>query len=172
MQVLDVVLQAAALQSAANAIVITDRMGTIMWANPAFTTLTGYTLEGAFGQNLRILRSGRHGQSFYQNLWATILAGSVWQAEIINRRKDESLYTEEMTITPFLAEGNEITHFIAINRDVTERKRSQEALEASETRYRRLFETAKDGILILDPMADPHKRRFGFLASQEPGFPV
>ncbi|MBZ5721188.1 MAG: PAS domain S-box protein [Acidobacteriia bacterium] len=126
MEPLDAILQAAALNSAANGIVITDRHGSIVWANPALTTFTGYTLDEVLGRTPGILRSGTHDQSFYESLWATILAGTVWQGEISNRRRDGSLYTEEMTITPVRAEGREITHFIAIKQDITERKRLEE----------------------------------------------
>lgn len=135
-------LQAAALASAANAIVITDRQGTILWANPAFTSLTGYTLEEAAGETPRILKSGRQDTVFYRNLWETILAGQVWHGEIINRRQDGSLYSEEMTITPVRDEHDDISHFIAIKQDVTERKQAEELLSQAEQRYRTLFEDA------------------------------
>ncbi len=68
-------LQSAALEAAANAIVITDTMGTIQWVNPAFTQLTGYALEEAVGQNPRVLKSGKHDEPFYRDLWETILGG-------------------------------------------------------------------------------------------------
>jgi len=121
-------LQGAAMESAASGIVITDRSGTILWVNPAFTHNTGYTLEEARGQNLRILKSGNQDRAFYQNLWQTILAGRVWRGEIVNRRKDGSLYTEEMTATPVRDAGGEIAHFVAIKQDVTERKRAEEQI--------------------------------------------
>ena len=70
-------LQAAALEAAANAIVITDRNGTIQWVNSAWCALTGYTREEAIGQNPRLLKSGYQDQTFYERLWATILAGRV-----------------------------------------------------------------------------------------------
>ena len=116
-------LQATALASAANAMLITDRTGTIIWVNPAFTTLTGYTPEEAIGQTPSLLKSGKHDPSFYQHLWGTILSGRVWSGETTNRRKDGRLYTEEQTITPVRNERGEIAHFIAIKQDVTERKR-------------------------------------------------
>lgn len=115
-------LQGAALASAANAIVITDREGRIVWVNPAFSRLTGYTPEEVQGRNPRTLKSDRHGAEFYRAMWQRILAGEVWQGELINRRKDGSLYPEEMTITPVLDGAGEITHFIAIKQDITERK--------------------------------------------------
>ncbi len=119
-------LQASALESAANAITITDRDGTILWVNPAFTSLTGYTPEEAIGKTPRILKSGRHAESFYHDLWETILSGRVWTGEMINRRKDGRLYTEEQTITPVRDERGQISHFIAIKLDVSERKRLEE----------------------------------------------
>jgi PAS domain S-box-containing protein len=127
-------LHEAALESAANAIVIMDQRGRITWANPSFTTLTGYSFEEVIGQDMRILRSGQHAEAFHQNLWDTILSGNVWQGEVSNRKKDGSLYTEEETITPVYNENRDISHFISIKQDVTERKRGEETiLEAHET---------------------------------------
>ncbi len=119
-------LQATALQAAANAIVITDERGIISWVNPAFTALVGYTLEEISGRSTRILKSGRHDAAFYKTLWETILSGQVFRGEMINRRKDGSLYFEEQTITPVTDEAGAITHFVAIKQDVTERKRAEE----------------------------------------------
>jgi PAS domain S-box-containing protein len=117
-------LQSAALNAAANGIVITDRDGSIAWINPAFTALTGYSAEEAIGKNPReLVKSGVHDQAFYKHLWDTILTGNVWHGEMTNRRKDGTLYAEDMTITPVKDAGGEITHFIAIKRDLTEEKR-------------------------------------------------
>src|SRR5580765_3881341 len=93
-------LQAAALEAAANPIVISQRDGTIIWVNHAFEVLSGYTRAEALGQSTRLLKSGRLPASYYQTMWDTILSGQVWQGEMVNRRKDGSLYHEEMTITP------------------------------------------------------------------------
>jgi len=122
-------LQSMALESAANGIVITDKEGTIIWVNPAFTELTGYMYEEIRGQNLRILKSGLHDRAFYENLWQTILNGKVWHNEMVNRRKDGILYTEEMTITPVQNHEGEITNFIAIKQNITERKRTEEEIQ-------------------------------------------
>ncbi|HWR20603.1 MAG TPA: PAS domain S-box protein, partial [Verrucomicrobiae bacterium] len=125
-------LQAAALEAAANGIIITDRNGTIVWVNPAFTRLTGYTAEEAGGRTPRLLRSGRHDQAFYRNLWETILSGRVWQGETVNRRRDGSLYTEEQTITPVPDERGDIAHFIAIKQDITERRHLEDQLHQAQ----------------------------------------
>jgi PAS domain S-box-containing protein len=121
-------LQSAALESAANAIVITDSASNVIWQNPAFTRLTGYSAQEVEGRNLRFLKSGQHDQFFYKKLWETILAGRVWRGEMVNRRKDGSLYHEENIITPVQGERGEITHFVAIKQDITNRKQTEEEL--------------------------------------------
>jgi len=123
-------LQAAALEAAANAIVITDFHGTILWVNHAFTTMTGYSKEEVLGKNPRLLKSGAQPEAYYAKLWSTISSGKVWQGEIVNRRKDETTYTEEMTITPIAQNVGQAnwSHFIAIKQDITERKRAEEEL--------------------------------------------
>jgi two-component system, cell cycle sensor histidine kinase and response regulator CckA len=114
-------LQSAALNAAANAIVITDASGRIVWVNDAFTRQTGYSLAEALGQNPRVLKSGMHEEGFYRQLWETVIAGKVWHGELKNRRKDGTIYDEEMTITPLHSPAGKITHFIAIKQDITER---------------------------------------------------
>ena len=122
-------LQSAALQRAANAIVITDNKGAVIWVNRSFRLLTGYSLEEVYGRNLGILKSGQHDKSFYRNLWNTILAGKVWQGETVNRKKDESLYVEQQTITPVLDADGNISNFIAIKEDISQRKKAELELE-------------------------------------------
>jgi two-component system cell cycle sensor histidine kinase/response regulator CckA len=120
-------LQNAALNVAANGIVITNTDGIIEWINPAFTALTGYTMAEVIGRNPReLVRSGRHSREFYQAMWDTILDGRVWHGELINRRKDGSLYHEEQTITPLRDETGHITHFVAIKQDITARKQAEQ----------------------------------------------
>jgi diguanylate cyclase (GGDEF)-like protein/PAS domain S-box-containing protein len=119
-------LKAAALEAAANAIAITDREGIIVWVNPAFHQLTGYSREEAIGQSIRLLKSGQHPATFYKSLWDAILAGEKWQGHIVNRRKDGSLYDEAMTIAPVQNGNGKITHFIAVKQDTTDQNRAQE----------------------------------------------
>jgi diguanylate cyclase (GGDEF)-like protein/PAS domain S-box-containing protein len=121
-------LQSIALESAANGIVITDRNGNIQWVNPAFTRMTGYIAEEVRGKNPRILKSGLVPSEVFQNLWNTILGGNIWHGELINRRKDGKIVTEEQTIAPVKDGQGRIIHFIAIKQDITERKRAEEAL--------------------------------------------
>ncbi|MFZ2097461.1 MAG: diguanylate cyclase [Anaerolineales bacterium] len=121
-------LQSVALESAANGILITDRNGNIQWVNPAFTKMTGYSAEEVRGKNPRILKSGMVPQETYSILWKTILSGSVWFGELVNRRKDGTTIIEEQTIAPVKDSSGKIIHFIAIIQDITERKHSEEAL--------------------------------------------
>jgi PAS domain S-box-containing protein len=125
-------LQNATLEAAANAIVIADQSGNILWVNAAFTDLTGYTAQEVLGKNPRLLKSGKQDEAFYRNLWQTISSGQVWRGELTNRRKNGSLYAEEMTITPVRSADGVITRYIAIKQDVTKRKRVEEALRASQ----------------------------------------
>jgi PAS domain S-box-containing protein len=119
-------LRGAALEAAANAVVILTAQGAIEWVNPAFTKLSGWTLGEAVGQNSRqLLNSGQHDEKFYQEIDATMAAGRLWQGEIINKRKDGALRHEEMTITPIPDRDGAITHFVAIKQDITDRKRDE-----------------------------------------------
>ncbi len=140
-------LQSAALEAAANAIVITDHEGLIEWVNPSFNTLTGFDSSEAIGKNPRELtKSGMQDRAFYKALWDTILSGQVWHGELLNRRKDGSLYNEEITITPLLNQQGEISHFIAVKQDITERKRAEDALRESEDRLSKIMLAANDGM--------------------------
>jgi diguanylate cyclase (GGDEF)-like protein/PAS domain S-box-containing protein len=138
-------LRSAALEAAATGIVITDRHGAIVWANHAFTTMTGYSKEEVLGKNPRLLKSGEQPESYYAELWSTISQGKVWQGEIVNRRKDGTTYTEEMTITPVTQDLGSATdtHFIAIKQDITERKKSEEELQ----RLASIVEFSEDAII-------------------------
>jgi two-component system cell cycle sensor histidine kinase/response regulator CckA len=140
-------LQAAALEAAANPIVISQRDGTIIWVNHAFEQLSGYTRAECLGRSTNLLKSGQLPPSFYKQMWQTILSGQVWQGEMVNRRKDGSLYHEEMTITPVKDAAGEITHFIAIKLDITERKSSEERI----CRLAQVVENSAEMIAIGDP---------------------
>lgn len=121
-------LQRVALESVANAIVITTTDGVIEWVNPAFTKLTGYSAAEAVGATPRLLRSGNHSRIFYSRMWETLLRGEVWHGEMYNRRRDGTVYAEEQTITPVRDESRRITHFVAVKQDITERKQQEEKI--------------------------------------------
>ena len=143
-------LQSAALEAAASVVVITDRDARIEWVNPAFTRVTGYTLEEVQGQNPRILKSGKQDAAFYEDLWNTILCGQTWRGELTNKRKDGSLYLEQAVISPICSAEGEIEHFIAIKEDITERRRAEEAARESEQRFALMAEAAPVMIWMTD----------------------
>ena len=110
---------ATAVEQAAETIVITDKCGTILYANPAFEKTTGYLRAAAVGQNPRMLKSGKHDGEFYRRLWSTIMDGKIWTGHFINRRKDGVLYEEEATISPVRDDTGQIVNYVAVKRDVT-----------------------------------------------------
>ncbi len=143
-------LQATALETAANAVILTDPTGIILWANPAFTKMTGYALEEAIGKSPGLLKSGQHGPAFYGDLWQTILAGKAWAGEFTNRRKDGSLYYGDQTITPVLTNDGVITHFVGIMNDVTARKQAEEALGRTANLLRAVADGTPDAVFVKD----------------------
>jgi diguanylate cyclase (GGDEF)-like protein/PAS domain S-box-containing protein len=121
-------LQAAALEAAANAIMISDRAGRINWVNPAFTQLTGYAPDEVAGRSTELLESTEQDKDFYRAITETVFAGQVWHGELISRRKDGSLYAAEQTVTPVLDEAGAVTYAITIMQDITERRHNEQRI--------------------------------------------
>ena len=110
---------ATAVFQSAESIMITDAAGYILYVNPAFERISGYSAQEAIGQHTRLLKSGKHDQSFYRELWKTVLAGKVWRGRLSNRRMDGRLYEQETAIAPIIDDNGQISSFVAINRDIT-----------------------------------------------------
>ena len=119
----------SAVEQTADSVMITNRSGVIEYVNPAFEHTTGFAQAEAVGRTPSIVKSGRHDEAFYRDLWQTILAGGVYRNVMVNRRKDGSLYYEEKTITPLKSASGEITHFVSTAKDITERMQVQERLQ-------------------------------------------
>ncbi len=118
-----------ALNSAANAILITDIDARIEWANPAFVQLTGYSLEESLGLSPGFLmNSGRQSPPFFREMWEAILSGRVWRGELVNQRKDGSLYDASLIISPVIDGDGATRHFVAILQDITERKQIEDQI--------------------------------------------
>ncbi len=115
-------LQTSAVNAASDLIVITNVQGGIEFVNAAFEQETGYEMRDVLGQKLSLLKSGKQEEPFYSELWQTILAGYTWQGEMVNKRKDGSIYVEDMSITPIKNDTGAIEHFVAIKRNITEKK--------------------------------------------------
>ncbi len=117
-----------AIEQVEESIVITDLEAKIVYVNPAFERLTGYSREEALGKNPRILKSGRQPREFYTALWQSLKSGESWSGHFVNRAKNGRLFTEEATISPVVGRDNEIINFVAVKRDVTHEAEMQERL--------------------------------------------
>ena len=113
-------------------ILIADASATIQYVNPAFTLITGYTLEEVAGHTPRLLKSDQQDPAFYRDLWKTILSGKVWQGELINRRKDGTCYPERLSIIPVRNPEGAISRFVSVMQDVSERWVVEDTLLSAE----------------------------------------
>lgn len=126
-------LQSFALNAAANAMIILDRDFRIVWMNPAFTELTGYSEDEAIGSNVReLLSPGLHDAAFCKEIRDTIVGGETWRGEMTNRRKDGRLYPEATVITPVKDEDGTISHFISIKTDLTVERQMEAQLRQAQ----------------------------------------
>ena len=123
---------ATAVEQAAEAIVITDPSANIVYVNPAFERISGYTRAEAMGQNPRILKSGQHEQAFYDEMWNTLRQGESWSGILVNRRKDGAFYYEEATISPVHDDSGAVVNYVAVKRDVTYERKVEEQLRQSQ----------------------------------------
>ncbi|MDH5541655.1 MAG: PAS domain S-box protein [Nitrospinota bacterium] len=118
-----------AIEKMGEMVLITDSEGIIEYVNPAFERITGYSRDEVLGKNPRILKSGTHPATFYKDLWATVKSGKIWKNELVNKRKSGELYHEEMTISPIMDNRNRVMNFVANKRDITNRKKAENALK-------------------------------------------
>ncbi len=127
----DAALRQAAMvfESSTQGVTVTDVDGTILTVNAAFTAITGYAADEVIGKNHRVLASGRHDESFYRDLWATVLSTGRWRGELWNRRKDGEIYPEWLTISAVKGEDGRTTHFVGVFSDVGDVKRTQQQLD-------------------------------------------
>ncbi|GAM11354.1 putative signaling protein [Geobacter sp. OR-1] len=117
-----------AVEQSANSVIITDVNGIIEYVNPKFTDTTGYSIDEVVGQRPSVLKSGKQPESFYRELWRSIKSGNVWRGELCNRRKNGELFWEMCSIAPIRDELGNITDYVAIKEDITERKRYEDQL--------------------------------------------
>ncbi len=123
---------AAAIEQSGEMVVMTDREGIIQYVNPAFEQITGYTCEEAVGKNPRILKGGKQGVDFYKGLWNTLTVGGTWKGHFVNKKKDGVFFEEDATISPVRNLSGEITHYVAVKRDVTEQLKMERQLHQAQ----------------------------------------
>ncbi|MCI4625702.1 MAG: PAS domain-containing sensor histidine kinase [Candidatus Magnetoovum sp. WYHC-5] len=134
------------IEYAGESVVITDINGIIQYVNPAFEKLTGYSMEDVKGKKPNILKSGKHSDGFYEGMWLTIMAHNVWSGELINKRKNGTLYDAYMTIAPILEKNGTLNGFVAIQRDITRRKRMEQELMEKTEELKNLNKQLKEDI--------------------------
>ncbi|MBT9523568.1 MAG: cache domain-containing protein [Dechloromonas sp.] len=145
-----------ALAEIGNAVMITDAAGKIIWVNRSFTVLSGYTNVELLGQPPHLFNSGTQDAVFYRHFWQSISAGKTWRGDIVNRRKDGSLYTANQMVTPLFNAKGEISHYIAVLEDISERKRQEVELKQNYEHLKTLneqLENAQNQLLQSEKMA-------------------
>jgi PAS domain S-box-containing protein len=116
------------VEQATDSILITDPQGTMIYVNPAFERISGYSRAEAIGQNPRMLKSGHQDAAFYRRMWETLARGEVWKGRMVNRRKDGTLYQEDATIGPVRDASGRLVNYVAVKQDVTNEMRLERQL--------------------------------------------
>jgi diguanylate cyclase (GGDEF)-like protein/PAS domain S-box-containing protein len=162
--------QAMVIEQSPASIVITDLEGNIEYINPRFTLLTGYSLDEALGQNMRILNSGHTPQETYNDLWSTIRSGREWHGEFINRRKNGSEFVEAASIAPITGLDGKVTHYLAEKEDITERKQTEMNLRVrlELVEYSTTHNIEEILVKALDAVCDLTRSPIGFFHYVEP----
>ncbi|MCA2001642.1 MAG: PAS domain S-box protein, partial [Chloroflexi bacterium] len=135
-------------------IVITNRLGYIEYANPAFSELTGYSLEEAKDKTPRILKSGYTSESEYKKLWNVITSGHIWRGEFLNKKKNGETYWESAIIAPVFNDAGKIINFVGVKQDITERKRAEEERESARRFLQNVQDSLAAHIAILDGLGN------------------
>ena len=141
------------VEDTADAVLVTDSAGNIEYVNAAFEEMTGFTRSEVLGKNPRLLKSGHHSRSFYEDLWEKLLRGEVFRETITDRRKNGELYLSSQTITPLRAPDGTISHLVSIAKDVTERRKAMDlenGLRLARQVQQRLFPPAPPSVPGLD----------------------
>ena len=135
---------AAAVHQSAESVMITDADARITYVNPAFERVSGYGRDEVIGKNPRFLKSGLQTPWFYDAMWASLTNGLPWQADFINRRKDDTVYTEETVISPIRTPSGAITSYVAVKRDVTQERKLEETATQLARERGLIAETIRD----------------------------
>ncbi|MGE5547594.1 MAG: nitrate- and nitrite sensing domain-containing protein [Solirubrobacterales bacterium] len=139
-----------AVEQSPVSVMITDPTGTVEYVNPAFARMTGFSRDEVTGRNPRLLRSEQTPRTVYQDMWQTIRSGQEWRGEIVNKRRDGSVYWEQMTIAPVKAADGRVINYIALKEDVTEVRTLRLALEREHATIQRILTSTHDAIALID----------------------
>jgi PAS domain S-box-containing protein len=139
-----------AVEQSPSSIVITDLNANIEYANPAFVSESGYSLEEFLGNNPRLLHSGKTPKATYDDLWSHLTSGKTWKGEFINRRKDGSEYIESAIISPVFQSDGRMTHFLAVKENITERKHAEAELLTNRANLDAALDSMSDAVFITD----------------------
>ncbi len=131
-------------------VVVTDTQGNIEFVNPKFEDVSGYTADELMGKNPSVFKSGKTSPETYKQLWETIKSGREWRGELLNKKKNGYTYWEDAIISSIKDNGGNITHYLGVKEDITERKKTEETLKKSERRYNELFISVMEGIGLVD----------------------
>lgn len=132
------------LEAASERVLITDREGTILYVNPAFERVTGYAKADVIRKNPRILKSGRHSRRFYEEFWSILLEGYPFRSRFLNKKKDGTLYFEDQIISPIKDQQGQITHFISVATDVTDKAAFQKAIRGAKEDLHHIQQVSRD----------------------------
>jgi PAS domain S-box-containing protein len=155
-----------AIEQSPESVMIVDRDKHIVYANPALFRITGYTLAEIIGQMPRLLSSGKTPPATYASLWAALDRGEAWKGEFINRRKDGSEYIEFANIAPIRQPDGQVSHFVAVKEDITDKKRLGEELDQHRHHLEELVETRTRELELARSAAESANRsKSAFLAS-------
>lgn len=143
-----------AIEQVTENIVIIDIQGKIVYVNPGFERLTGYSRAEVMGQDARFMESDEHRPEFDRELWGTVSTGQIWRGRLTNRKKDGSLYVEDTTITPVRNHEGVIINYVAVKRDVTRELQLEE-------QYHQVISSLSDHIYVTEVTADgQHLNRY------------
>lgn len=146
----------AATEESPALILITDKEGTIEYVNPKFSEVTGYRRSELIGKNPRILKSGEQSQEFYERFWDTITSGEIFKGEFTNKKKNGKLYQVLVSVAPLKNKEGEITNFVAVQEDITERKKRelklQQSLEEKQTLLSEIHHRVKNNLAVITSM--------------------
>lgn len=143
-------LSACAFENGLQAVLITDPAGVILRVNPMFSEITGFSAQEAVGKTPKILNSGRHDSEFYKTFWLHLIQDGRWDGELWNRRKNGEAFAALENISAVRGPNGDIRYFVAMFQDISERKRSHDALQRAYGENRAITEAIHDNLYMLD----------------------